>query len=177
MSTDPTKWRRVAVVGPGGAGKTTVSAHLAAAYGLPIVHLDVLYWRPGWVATPDDEWHSVVEAVAAQERWITDGNFGRTLELRLARADAVVFLDLPRRVTIPSVLRRWLTSRGRSRPDLPEGCPESIDPEFLRWLWDYPQDGRLQVERAIRLTKSEPKTTRLTSRRAVTAWLATHSAP
>ena len=176
MSTDPTTWRRVAVIGPGGAGKTTVSTQLAAAYGLPLVHLDVLFWRPGWVAMPDDEWHSVVEAVVARERWITDGSFGRTLDLRLVRADAVVFLDLPRRVTIPSVLRRWLTSRWRPRPDLPDGCPESIDVEFLRWLWRYPHDDRLLVERAIRLSRSEPKTIRLTSRRAVTAWLATHPA-
>lgn len=99
--------RRVAIIGCGGAGKSALARALGDRLGLEVVHLDRLYWRPGWVPTPSAEWRAMVAAVARRERWIADGHYGGTLDLRLAAADTVLFLDLPRRTTVAGVLGRW----------------------------------------------------------------------
>ncbi len=133
------------MIGSGGAGKTTVARDLAAATGLPLVHLDRLYWHPGWVATPPDEWQRVVENIVAGERWVVDGNYGGTMALRVVAADTVVFLDIPRIRCLARALRRAVVFRGRTRADMPPGCPERITWEFMRWIWTYPAIRRPKV--------------------------------
>jgi adenylate kinase family enzyme len=139
--------QRVAVIGNGGAGKSTLARRLGERTGLPVVHLDALYWRPGWEPTPSDEWRAVQAEVVARDRWIADGNYGRTLDLRLAAADTVLFLDMPRRITIPSIVWRWLRNRGT--PVQAPGCPERVSWEFLRWVWNYRRDSRPRVLAAL----------------------------
>lgn len=141
--------RRVLVIGSGGAGKSTLAARLGAATGLPVVHLDALYWRAGWTPTPPDEWRQVVASIAARAAWIMDGNYGGTLPLRLAACDTVVFLDLPRVVCVARALRRWRRHAGRTRPDMAPGCPERLSLEFLRWIWDYPRTRRPGILRQL----------------------------
>jgi adenylate kinase family enzyme len=86
---------RVMIVGSAGAGKSTLARALARRTGLPLVHLDALYWQPGWVETPRPRWREVQREALAGERWIADGNYGGTLE-RLALADVVVLLEYSR---------------------------------------------------------------------------------
>ena len=114
--------RRVIVTGMAGAGKSTFARQLAAKSGLPAIHLDVHFWKPGWVKPSNQEWRAVQSALLAGEAWIADGNYHETLDLRLARADTVVFLDTP----------WWLCAarafvRGLRRPEgqLPDGCHTS----------------------------------------------------
>src|SRR5256886_17527246 len=68
--------KRTLVIGSGGTGKTTVARRLAQRTGLPLIHLDLLYWRPGWQPTPGEEWHETVRRLVAGESWIIDGNYG-----------------------------------------------------------------------------------------------------
>jgi adenylate kinase family enzyme len=136
---------KVLVIGSGGAGKSTLAGRIAAATGLPLVHLDRLYWHPGWVPTPDAEWEQVVRGVIAGDRWVIDGNYGGTMALRLAAADTVVFLDVPRIRCVIRVLRRVAQHRGRSRSDTSPGCPEHVSREFLWWIWRYPATRRAGV--------------------------------
>jgi adenylate kinase family enzyme len=75
--------KRVAIVGSGGAGKSTFARALALRTGLPLVHLDHLYWSPGWVVTPSDEWRVVLEEALGGDAWIADGNYARTYDVRL----------------------------------------------------------------------------------------------
>src|SRR5207245_1270390 len=115
--------------------------------GLPVVHLDVLFWRPGWTPAPREEARAAFAAAIAEEGWILDGNF-LTVEnayARFDRADTVIFLDLPRATCLWRVLKRFVRERRRSRPDLPEGCPEGLELSFLRWIWRYPRDDRPRV--------------------------------
>ena len=134
--------RRILVVGSSGAGKSTLARQLGQALGLPVVHLDQLYWTPGWEARSHGEFDALLAEALAGDAWIIDGNYQRTLETRLARADCVVWLRFPRVVCEWGVLKRVLSTRGKTRPDMAPGCPERLDWEFLRWVWDFPkQDG------------------------------------
>lgn len=141
--------QRVIVIGSGGAGKSSFAARLAERTGLPLVHLDALYWKPGWVATAPDEWDETVRRLVAGERWIIDGNYSRTMEMRVAACDTVIFLDVPRAVCLWRVVRRRLRFHGRARPDLTEGCPERLTWEFIRWIWSYPAGQRMKVLRRL----------------------------
>jgi adenylate kinase family enzyme len=138
---------RVAILGSGGAGKSALAAALAERTGLPVVHLDVVYWKPEWTAPPPEEFAAALDAAVAEERWILDGNFLRddAPDPRFGRADTVIFLDLPRTTCLWRVLKRRVQEARRPRRDLPEGCHESIDLTFLRWIWRYPVRNRLDV--------------------------------
>jgi adenylate kinase family enzyme len=169
--------RRVLVVGSGGAGKSTLARELARQAGLPVVHLDRHFWRPGWVATPVDEWRAIVAGLVTKPAWVMDGNYGGTLDLRIPAAELIVFLDLPRRITISRVLRRWARWRGRNRPDAAPGCPDRIDVAFLRWLWNYPRGGRIRLLRALDAHGASARVVRLCTSREVRLWLGAAAAP
>ena len=132
----------ITIIGPGGAGKSTLARQMGAKTGLPVVHLDAVYWHEGWVETPKGEWAETVRELASRDEWILDGNFGGTMEMRLAASDTIVFLDLPPPLCAARVVLRFLKHRKQSRPDMAAGCPEKLDFVFLRWIWNYRRDRR-----------------------------------
>ncbi|HEY8491749.1 MAG TPA: DNA topology modulation protein [Dehalococcoidia bacterium] len=134
--------RRIAVMGSSGSGKSTLARRLGEILGLPVVHMDALFWRPGWVEAPEEEWRALHDEAVRGDAWVIDGNYSRTLETRLARADTVVFLDLPRWRCLWRVLWRRVRYAGRVRPDIAPGCPEKVDWEFLSWIWRWHAESR-----------------------------------
>ena len=115
--------RRVIVTVLAGSGKSTFSLALAAKTGLPVIHLDLHFWKPGWVAPSDSEWREKQRGVLAGDAWIADGNYHETLELRLELADTVVFINTPW-----FVCARRALLRGVRRPvgfEAPQGCVDS----------------------------------------------------
>ena len=129
---------RVMIIGCGGAGKSTLARKLGEKTGLPVVHLDRIYWEPGnWEHLEQEEFNERLAAEMAKPRWILDGNFRRTLETRLEHCDTVIYLDYPRMVCLKNWLGRVLKNWGHHRPDMGEGCNEWIDPEFARWIWNF----------------------------------------
>jgi adenylate kinase family enzyme len=151
MSPISESWRslgnahRFVIVGSSGSGKSTLARRLGQALDLPVCHLDVLWWRPGWVEAGEEVFDADLRAVVAGESWIVDGNYSRTLDIRLARADAAVMLDFSRTLCLYRALKRRLLYAGQSRPDMAPGCPEKVDWEFVRWIWDYPGRSRQRV--------------------------------
>jgi adenylate kinase family enzyme len=141
--------RRVMVVGCAGAGKTTFSCRLAAMLKLPVVHLDRHFWRPRWQLPDMQEWRDVVVQLAAGREWVMDGNYSNTYDVRMPLADTLIWLDYPRSVCMRRVVMRTLKGFGRSRPDLPEQCPERFDLTFLRYVWDFPVKHRPRIASAI----------------------------
>ena len=115
--------RRVVVTGMAGAGKSTFSKALSAKTGLPLIHLDLHFWKPGWVVPSDEEWREKQRALLAGDAWIADGNYHATLALRLERADTVVYLDTP----WWTCARRAFVRGLRSPPGsiMPDGCDDS----------------------------------------------------
>ncbi len=139
--------RKVVVVGCAGAGKSTFARTLGVRLGLPVTHLDRLFWKPGWQATESEEWRAIQRELVAGDAWLLDGNYGRTLDIRFAAADTVIFLDFPRWRCLARVFRRTIASRGRDTQA--PGCPDKVDAEFLRWIWNFPTDGRPEVLSAM----------------------------
>lgn len=129
--------KRVLVIGAGGSGKSTFAVELAKRSGLPILHLDAHYWRPGWTEPTKEEWAAKVDALVAGELWIMDGNFGGTLERRLMACDTVVFLDFPAWICLWRVIRRRLKHQSRTRFDMTAGCNERLTLDFLWWILTY----------------------------------------
>lgn len=128
---------RILVIGSPGSGKSTFARQLGAQTGLPVHHLDQLYWRAGWIESEREAFRARVDAVARAPQWIIEGNYSGTLETRLARADQVILLDLsPLRCTW-RILKRALTYRGKVRPDMAEGCPERFDLGFLWYVLGF----------------------------------------
>jgi len=150
---------RILIIGSGGAGKSTLARELGGILNLPVIHLDQLFWHSGWIETLSEEWIKVIESKIAQPRWIMDGNYGGTMDLRLTAADTVIFLNLSRWLCLRRALGRSFQYRGKARPDMTEGCPEKWDFEylkFLKWIWTYPQEkapGILKMLEDLKPTK------------------------
>ena len=134
--------KRVIIIGCGGAGKSTLAQKLGQKTGLPVVHLDKLFWKPGWVERTPEEFDPIILREIEKEEWIMDGNFNRTLPERLRRCDTVIYMDFSRFACLLGVLKRVLTTYGKVRPDMGEGCPERMDLDFLKWVWNYNKEKR-----------------------------------
>ena len=161
---------RIVIIGCGGAGKSTLARQLGEKLGLPVVHLDQLFWRPGWVNVSREEFDSLHREALAQERWIMDGNFDRTMDERIKRCDTAIYLDFSRFACLMGVCKRVLTTYGKVRPDMGEGCPERIDWEFLKWVWDFNKNKREKNYRLLNESEGV-ETIVLKNRRAVKRFL------
>ena len=129
---------RVMIIGCGGAGKSTLARALGEKTGLPVVHLDRIWWAPGnWQHLEEPEFDERLMAELRKPRWILDGNFNRTMELRLAACDTVIYLDYPRLICLKNWIGRVLKNCGRHRPDMTPGCNERFDPEMAKWIWTF----------------------------------------
>jgi adenylate kinase family enzyme len=162
--------QRVAVVGSGGAGKSTFGRALGRATDLPVIHLDEHYWSPGWVETPRDEWAAIQGVLVAREKWIIEGNYSNTFDLRFARADTVIVLAPPRRVCIYRVLKRVVLNWHRDTQA--PGCPEHFDLTFLRWLWDFPYNGWPTLAAALQRFEGHLEVVYLTTSTSARRYLA-----
>lgn len=160
------------VIGSGGAGKSFLSRELARRTGLPLIHLDREYWGSGWQPMQEPAWEAKVAELVKGERWIIDGNFGGTMHIRLAAADTVIFLDLPRLVCLVSVIRRWATFRAEARPDMTPGNADKLDLKFLQWIWGYPRTRRPGILRQLGELPDSTQVVRITSRAAMREFLA-----
>ena len=161
---------RIQNMGCSGAGKSTLARNLGEKTGLPVVHIDRLFWKSGWVESTKAEIDEKILREVSKDRWILDGNYSRTLQARLDRCDLVIYLDFPRWFCIVSVIRRYLQNAGQIRPDMAEGCPEKIDWEFLRWIWTYNRKHRTKfLEMLGRMP--EEKVVILKNRKAVNQYL------
>jgi adenylate kinase family enzyme len=141
--------RRVLVIGSPGAGKTTLATRLAASLELPVHHLDVHHWLPGWRYRDAAEAREDVRAIVETPGWVMDGNFSETFDLRMPRADSLVWLDYPRATCVFRIVMRTIRDYRKTKTDLPQGCPETFDIGVLRFAWRFPAQSRPQIPVAI----------------------------
>ena len=134
--------QRVMIVGSPGAGKSTFAKAFSRRTGLPLTHLDDLYWQPGWVRPEAESWQAQMRQTVAPERWILDGNYAGTLILRAERADTALVLAFPRWLCLYRAVSRALLNR---RPDAKALGKEPLDAEFLSFIWNFPRLGAAQL--------------------------------
>jgi adenylate kinase family enzyme len=130
--------QRILVMGSSGSGKSTFARQLSGITGIPVVSIDALFWKPGWVESDRAEFRERLAEVTRQPRWIMDGNYTSAWgELRRDVSDTVIWFDLPRAICMMGILTRIAKSYGQVRPEMAPGCPEKIDFEFFRYVWTY----------------------------------------
>ncbi|MCC7393272.1 MAG: topology modulation protein [Sphingomonadaceae bacterium] len=161
--------QRLLIIGPCGAGKSTLARILGARLALPIYHIDQLNWQPGWVEAGRDALRTKLEDIVVSDRWLIDGNYGGTLDARLDRADTIIYLDFPIYLCLWRLARRIYTYRGRARPDMPDGCPERFDPAFFWYVARWNHGPRPRTEE--RLAGQESKLVRLRSPTELARWM------
>lgn len=148
---------KIAVVGYSGSGKSTLARRLGERSSLPVLHLDTVQFLPGWRERDDEAQHEIVrDFMSKNTDWIIDGNYSHLLyEQRMEAADRIVLLLFPPLSALLRVTRRYFRYRGKSRPDMTEGCEEKLDGEFIRWvLWKG--RGKKQRERFAALQQQYP---------------------
>jgi len=134
--------KKVIVIGCSGSGKSVFSRSFAQITGLPLYHLDNIWWRADGTNATCDEFDRALADILEQDEWIIDGNFSRTMEWRMRACDTVIFFDLPTEVCIEGVKSR----KGKERPDMPwKDAPEAADPEFMQFIRNYNQTRRPDV--------------------------------
>jgi adenylate kinase family enzyme len=150
---NPEPMKRIVIIGSSGSGKSTLARELGGLLQMPVIHLDRHFWRPGWIPTDHVTWCKMVQTMVQQPRWIIDGNYRGTLNLRLQTADTVIFLDLPRLICMWRAVKRRIQYVNSDRPDIASGCDEQVfDPSlfnFLRRIWNYPYRARPDVARRL----------------------------
>ncbi|MGB4594849.1 MAG: hypothetical protein WBI14_02975 [Anaerolineaceae bacterium] len=133
----PQGTQKISIIGCGGTGKSTLARQLGQITGLPVVHLDRIFWKPNWQSISREEMNHRIQEQIANPAWIIDGNYSITMPGRLEASDVVIFLDFPRGIALYNVLKRRLVYHNRSRLDMADGCKEKIDGEFLKWIWNF----------------------------------------
>lgn len=136
--------KRVMIVGQPGAGKSWLARALGERTGLPVQHIDLIHWQPGWQERPKTEKLILIHQAEMCDSWIIEGGLSATYKHRLSRADTLIILDFPLWLRAWRVFVRTLKDYGRSRADLPDDCPERFSYEFWKWIWDTRHTGRAQ---------------------------------
>ncbi len=129
--------QKIIILGCPGSGKSTFARVLAARTGLPLVHLDNVWWRADGTHIPREEFDRALDEILQGEKWIMDGDYSRTYEVRIRACDTVIFLDYPEAVCMAGIIARV----GQKRPDIP-WTESALDPELVALVQNYARDDR-----------------------------------
>ncbi|WP_336825368.1 topology modulation protein [Sporosarcina sp. USHLN248] len=117
-----------------GVGKSTFARKLGERNGIGVTHLDAIYWKPGWVEAPTDEFRGAQQENVQREKWIIEGNYSSSIDIREPLADTVIYLELPLYVCLYRVVKRRIQFHGKTRNDIGKDCPEKIDWTFVKFI-------------------------------------------
>jgi adenylate kinase family enzyme len=159
---------RIAIIGCGGSGKTVLARRLADRLGLTVTNLDALYYDDGWNPTPPEKFAAIQRELVAADRWIIEGNYASTLRIRLARADTVIFLDLPARTCLWGIAHRRWRYRGGQHAD---GVYDRVTWSFIKYVIGYRRSMRPRVTALLAEHGQHARYVQLTSRRQANRFL------
>ena len=129
--------QKIIVIGCPGSGKSTLSKELRDVTGLPLFHLDNMNWKPDKSYISGEEFERELERILLTDKWIIDGNYRRTFEMRFRACDTVIFLDYPVDVCMNGIKERI----GKIRTDIP-WIEQTLDPELVKMVERYETDNR-----------------------------------
>lgn len=147
--------KKIMVIGVGpGVGKSTFSRRISELTDIKVTHLDRLYWGPCWIENPYEEFVDAQEQVVQEEKWIIEGNYASTFNIRERHAETIIYLELPLWICLYRVLKRRVQYHGRTRDDMGEGCEEKMDWAFLKFiLTTYRPRKKTMIKRLQRYVK------------------------
>ncbi|HDR7794690.1 TPA: DNA topology modulation protein [Bacillus luti] len=149
--------KKIILIGSGGSGKSTLAKQLGNKLHIKVHHLDVLFWKANWEGVPRNEQIIVQNNLIKDEKWIIDGNYGGTMEIRLNAADTIIFLDIHRTICVYRAFKRMIQYRNKTRPDMGAGCDERFDLQFFKWIWEYPKKKRPAILEKLEELNKEKK--------------------
>lgn len=141
---------KVIVIGCPGSGKTTFAEKLQKCTGLPLYYLDAIWHKPDKTHIPREEFNQRISEIFATSEWIIDGNYNRTIEMRLQQCDTVFLFDLPTEVCLQGATERL----GKGRYDLP-WIEKELDPQFEGFIKDFAENSLLKIYELIEKYKEE----------------------
>lgn len=162
---------KIALIGSGGSGKSTLARKVGEKLKIEVYHLDRLFWKPDWTPTSKEYQTKVQNELVQQAKWIIDGNYNSTLDIRLNAADTIIFVNMNRGICIYRVFKRMIHYRGKSRPDMADGVNERLDFDFLKWVWNYPKNNKPIVLKKLEQLPTNKKVIILNSPRDVQHFL------
>lgn len=142
--------KRILIIGGCGAGKPTFSLKLGSLLNLPVIHLDKEFWNPGWVETEESKWREKVKALVSGPKWIIEGNYHATLDIRIPPCDTIIYLDFPTGLCLYRVLKRSYIFKKGQRVDMAKGCDERFSLEFIWWVINLRRRIRPKVYKYIK---------------------------
>ena len=142
--------KKVIVIGCPGSGKTTFAEKLQKCTGLPLYYLDAIWHKPDKTHIPREEFDQRITEIFSEEKWIIDGNYKRTIEMRIKECDTVFLFDLPTDVCLQGAKERL----GKGRYDLPWIEKES-DPEFEGFIKEFAEKSLPKIYSLIEKYKAE----------------------
>lgn len=164
--------KRVMIIGQPGAGKSTLARKMGDVTGLPVVHIDHIHWQSGWIERSRVEKTRLCRDIHSSDRWIFEGGHSSTWDERLDRCDTLIWLDVHIGTRMRRIVARTIGYFGRPRPDLPEGCDERFDRDFLLWVWETRHSGRRKMEKFFNAAPAGKNAHRLSTLGEVNRYLA-----
>lgn len=156
-------FKRIMIIGQPGSGKSTLAARLGGVTGLPVYHIDKeVHWLPNWVERDRTEKSRLCAEIHALDEWIFEGGHSSTWNERLARADTLIWLDAPLWLRYWRVVKRRIEYDEKSRPDLPEDCPEQLNWEFTHFIWCTRNTSRNSMVRIYKQVPADKRKYQLT---------------
>ena len=164
---------RILIIGGNGCGKTTLAQTLTSKLEIPLIHLDMLYWRDNWENASKDEFDDLLLKELSKSKWIIDGNMNRTIPLRLKYCDTVIYMDFSRTRCVYGAIKRVLKNYGKSRLDMGGYCPEKFDKEKIEFIKSIWKNDKASRKRFYDMLKNESTVNKivLKNRRQVNMFL------
>lgn len=129
-------YNRISIIGGSGSGKSTLSKILSQELNIPAIHLDAINFKPNWVEIDKNDRDNKILDISSEDRWIIDGNYGKTLKTRLERADLIIWLDYSTFAQLKGIFKRFLKTHNKERFEIP-GCKERLNSTFLKYVATY----------------------------------------
>lgn len=158
--------KRIMIIGPAGAGKSELSKKINKITKLPLYHLDNIFWNSDKTHLSPEEFDLKLKEILETDEWIIDGNYSRTYEMRIEKADTIIFLNYPLEVCLDGVNSRI----GKQRDDLP-WIEEEFDPEFKKWIINWFKDELPKTKEILEKYKENKNVVILESREEAISFL------